>query len=436
MSILVGFPGTGRFAQQVALAMLEEGVLEAFVTTFGVHADDGVLKALAALPGSAPERLRRALARRSLELLPAEKIIRRGTLELLRTLALQARFGPHTVDRLWDLMAHDFTRQLGRLVRVRFPYAIYGYEYTAKEAFEAAQETGTIRILDLPSLSSAGLERLLAREAERFPELRSDEDRYFRLRFPQRQARRDAEIAAADLIVCNSTVTRDSHIAEGADGARMIVVPLAAPPTVAELRPRASSGPLRLIWAGTFSVRKGAHYLLDACRSTKLAGVVIDVYGTVTLPERALAERPGFVRFHGAIGQQELLQQFEEADALIFPTLSDGFGLVVTEAFSRGLPVITTDRAGAADLIRPQENGLIIAAHDADAIVQAILWCIDHRDDLNAMRPEALASAKARQWPQYRREFMTALRGGLAAQGFSWPSARADSLSFRKHQVA
>ncbi len=436
MSVLVGYPGTGEFAQQVALAMLEEGMLEALVTTFGVHADDGVLQVLAALPGRGPARLRRALFRRDLGLLPADKIIRRRGLDLVRTLAVQVGLGPHTVDRLWDLMAHDFTRNLAGLVRARAPSAVYAYEYTAREAFVAAKETGAIRILDLPSLSSRGLERLLAREAERFPELGFSEDRYFRSRFPQRQARRDAEIAAADLIVCNSTVTRNAHIAEGADGTRMIVVPLAAPPTIADLRPRALKGPLRLIWAGTFSVRKGAHYLLDACRRGKLTEVVIDIYGTNALPARVCAQLPDGVQFHGAIGHDDLLQQFERADALIFPTLSDGFGLVITEALSRGLPVITTDRAGAADLIRTRENGLVIAAHDADAIIEAIQWCRDHRRELDAMRPAALASARARQWPQYRREFMTALRAGLSARGFSWPGASADPVPSCQHQVA
>ena len=436
MSVLVGYPGTGEFAQQVALAILEEGMLEAFVTTFGVHADDGVLKVLAALPGRGPARLRRALFRRDLGLLPADKIIRRRGLDFVRTLAFQVGFGPHTVDQLWDLMAHDFTRNLAGLVRARAPSAVYAYEYTAREAFVAAKATGAIRILDLPSLSSRGLERLLAREAERFPELGFSEDRYFRSRFPQRQARRDAEIATADLIVCNSTVTRNSHIAEGADGTRMIVVPLAAPPTIAELRPRSRSGPLRLICAGTFGVHKGAHYLLNACRSGKLTGVSIDIYGTITLPAGACTQIPDFVQFHGAIGHDELLQQFERADALIFPTLSDGFGLVVTEALSRGLPVITTDRAGAADLIRTQENGLVIPAHDAGAIIEAIHWCLDHRRELDAMRPAALASARARQWPQYRREFMTALRTGLCARGFAWPGASAYPVPSRQHQVA
>jgi glycosyltransferase involved in cell wall biosynthesis len=436
MSILVACPGTGEFAQQVALAMLEEGVLEAFVTTFGVHADDAALRALALLPGKGPARLQRALLRRNLGLLPADKIIRRAGFDFLRTLSQQVGFGPHTVDRLWDLMAHDFTRTVSRLVRARVPSAVYAYEYTAKEAFVAAQETGTLRILDLPSLSSRGLERLLAREAERFPELHLGADHYFRHRFAPRQARRDAELAAADLIVCNSSVTRNSHIAEGADGARMIVVPLAAPPAILELRPRRQSGPLRLIWAGSFSVHKGAHYLLEACRSNRLAGLVIDVYGTVTLPARACAGLPDVLQVHGAIARQDLLREFEEADALIFPTLSDGFGLVVTEALSRGLPVITTDRAGAADLIRHKENGLIIAAHDAEAITQAILWCLDHRAELSAMRPMALESAKARQWPQYRCEFMAALRAGLRARGLAGPSTLPQRGNSQRQQVA
>ena len=42
--------------------------------------------------------------------------------------------------------------------------------------------------------------------------------------------------------------------------------------------------------------------------------------------------------------------------------------MVVTEAFAHGLPVITTRRAGAADLVRHGENGLIIPAGDASLL--------------------------------------------------------------------
>jgi hypothetical protein len=52
------------------------------------------------------------------------------------------------------------------------------------------------------------------------------------------------------------------------------------------------------------------------------------------------------------------------------------------------------------------------------------------------MRPVALESAKARQWPQYRREFMTALRAGLKARGFGGPSALPARGNLQGQQVA
>ena len=76
---------------------------------------------------------------------------------------------------------------------------------------------------------------------------------------------------------------------------------------------------------------------------------------------------------------------YQTSDAL-FPTLCDGFGMVATEAWSRGLPVIITDCAGSADLLKPGQNGLLIRAGSAVAIAESIEWCISHRDELRAMR--------------------------------------------------
>ena len=95
---------------------------------------------------------------------------------------------------------------------------------------------------------------------------------------------------------------------------------------------------------------------------------------------------------------------------LIFPTLCDGFGMVATEAWSRGLPVITTDRAGAADLLVPHRNGLLIPAGDPAAIVGCIEWCLTHRAELRAMREAALATAAGWQWSDYRRMHTATLR--------------------------
>ena len=89
-------------------------------------------------------------------------------------------------------------------------------------------------------------------------------------------------------------------------------------------------------------------------------------------PKGFCAVYPASIRFYSTIPHVELFKQYQKADVLVFPTLCDGFGMVVTEAFAHGLPVITTNRAGAADLVRHGENGLIVPAGDAGALAQAL----------------------------------------------------------------
>ena len=136
------------------------------------------------------------------------------------------------------------------------------------------------------------------------------------------------------------------------------------------------------------------------------------VFGAIALPERVTHPLPDGVEFRGSIPRAELMEHYRASDALIFPTLCDGFGMVATEAWSRGLPVLTTDCAGASDLLRHQQNGLLLRAGDADAILSTIEWCLAHRAELRAMREAALATAAQWQWPDYRRRLAEVLRDG------------------------
>src|SRR5262249_17927778 len=143
---------------------------------------------------------------------------------------------------------------------------------------------------------------------------------------------------------------------------KVCVVPYGAPPPDPGAVDGGSrgEGPLRFLWAGTFSLRKGAHYLIDAWKRAGVGPKAArrDHYGAVTLPAAVLAQAPADFQFHGSIPRDELYAAYRGADVFVFPTLCDGFGMVVTESFSRGLPVLTTRNAGAADLVRPGVNGL------------------------------------------------------------------------------
>jgi glycosyltransferase involved in cell wall biosynthesis len=424
---LVAFPSTAIFGQQVALAFHERGALAGYLTAFAYRPNGLVDRTLKGLPGDVGRRVATELGRRAVNDLPADYVETRPFWEIARTLAQKAGATVPVVDRLWDHMSRDFTRAAARRLSSGVE-AIYAYEYTALEAFEAAERRGVAKILDFPSLNSRQYEELERREKARFPELIGRNEAYFDARFESRQKRRDAELARADVIIANSSVTRASHIAGGADPAKIFAVPYGAPPTIDAVLPRNRHGPLRVVWAGTFGIRKGAHLFIAAWENTCFsANAVADVYGSVALPDRILRPAQSLMNFHGSVVRSVLFDAFEKADILVFPTLSDGFGMVATEAFARGLPVIITDQAGASDLVQHESNGLIIPAGSAEAIAGALEWCLNNRDRLAAMRSAALLTAKNWQWVDYRRKLIEAVATGLARAGHNppWTEKRA-----------
>ena len=418
---LVSYPGNFMDAQQAARAFHEQGVLAAFVT--GLVLDDKhVLRRLSALglPASVSRRVTKELRRRAITEVPPDLIISYPWLETLRAMLARFAKNPIGADMAWDLLAHKFDRTVARR-HLAGIHMVYAFEYTARNTFEHAKDEGIARILGMPSIDSSEFEDIKNREESRFPELRTRHHDYFARRFDKRYERRRAEIALADIIIANSEETRRSHVRAGADAARVVTVPLAAPPPIEEVVKPVSDlvEPLSVIWAGGFKLGKGAHYFVDAWRVLRAGSRArACVYGTIELPDRVLRPLPAGLHLMGPVLQEDLFAAFERADVLIFPTLADGFGMVVTEAFSRGLPVITTDKAGASDMVEHKRNGFIIPATDSNAITDTLHWCLDNREALYEMRFAALQTAREWQWPDYRRKLITKITEGLRRSGY------------------
>jgi 1,2-diacylglycerol 3-alpha-glucosyltransferase len=85
----------------------------------------------------------------------------------------------------------------------------------------------------------------------------------------------------------------------------------------------------------------------------------------------------GRIRFAGFVQQEELPAFYALADALVLPTHSDTWGLVVNEAMACGLPLIATDMAGCgADLVSDGINGYVVRAGEPELLAQAMLKLI------------------------------------------------------------
>jgi 1,2-diacylglycerol 3-alpha-glucosyltransferase len=134
------------------------------------------------------------------------------------------------------------------------------------------------------------------------------------------------------------------------------------------------------LYVGRLVKDKGIFDLLDAYARLD-AGIRSEVSlvfaGTGSdsgkLADRAVKISPGTIQFPGFVHREELPEIYAFAEALIFPTHSDPWGLVVNEAMASSLPVILTSVAGcAADLVQDGWNGFVVPPRDISQLALAM----------------------------------------------------------------
>lgn len=421
-STLLAHPAPTPFVQQVGRALYESDALKTFATTLIDDSDASWQKLASKTAQHLGVDLAKQLSRRAITEFPKSITIDYPWAELGRILLSKI----DKDKRPTDMFFHWGRDRFDNWVSKNMPdncQAIYSYEYTCLKTFQIAQEKGIARIYDVPSPEHDFVENLLEAEFNQFPEIQTPYRQYCRAKQEKRTAYRHQELQLADLVIANSEFTKKSYVASGVPIEKIRVVPYGAPP-ISEAALQASSKKVgsqtQFLWAGTFSVRKGAHYLLQAWQQLNpRKAAQLRVLGAMGLPVSLLSSIPDSVSLSGTVPRSELYPIYQNSDVLVFPTLCDGFGMVVTEAFSQGLPVITTDRAGAADLVQHGVNGLIVPAGDVDALTEAMDWCLTHPHELQAMRKAAIKTAASWQWSDYRALLMRSVREGLSQAGYS-----------------
>jgi UDP-glucose:(heptosyl)LPS alpha-1,3-glucosyltransferase len=96
--------------------------------------------------------------------------------------------------------------------------------------------------------------------------------------------------------------------------------------------------------------------------------------------------------------QAELLPFYQTADVLVYPSQYDTFGMVVAEAMSAGLPVVTSNSIGAAEWITHGENGLVGEAFKAVALVSLLEQLAALADRGAALGAKARVTAQFHSW--------------------------------------
>jgi starch synthase len=389
--ILFGHPTGNPNSHHAALAHYEAGRLEALVVAW--FPSRAALAFLQMLP---PTRAMGArLERRRLEpLASAPKV--QGRLGELRRLAIRAcGMGSEALSyEANDWLMHTMARECRRPSVT----AVHAYEDCSLWQFKEAKRRGKACIYDMPIGYYPAWEQTQRELAKRFadwlPSSGLSSNQFVR---PE-QKRKEMELA--DLVLVPSTFVRQTV---GSFLDKQIA--LAGYGVDAEFwspgRPRRTNGPMRFIYAGQISIRKGIPVLFEAWRKAELRDSELDLVGSWLLAEEKRRSLPQGIHHIPPCSRTELRERYRGADLLVFPSFFEGFGLVILEAMACGLPVIATNATAGPDLLT-NETGTVFEAGDMDALVHLLRWFSTNRDQLPAMKRAARAQAERCTWEHYR----------------------------------
>ncbi|MDH1706020.1 glycosyltransferase family 4 protein [Acinetobacter johnsonii] len=125
--------------------------------------------------------------------------------------------------------------------------------------------------------------------------------------------------------------------------------------------------PFRLLFVGTNSIRKGFDLLPQIMN--KLGDDFELLY---TNSSKKLPQLPKNMKPLPYLDPIKLAKLYQTADALIFPSRLEGFGLVVAEAMAAGLPVIVANSSALTELVKHGKTGFLCAKDDIDFFITAI----------------------------------------------------------------
>ena len=409
MKLLISHPTGNANVRAVLTAFEQTDMLAEFNTTIAVNPRAAGLKIL-------PPSLKQEILRRKYEIdrnlivsYPLREIGRLGFGKLGWEFFTKHEYGKFSVDAVYTHLDNKVAKRLHQLELASKPDAVYTYEDGALETFKMARQLGIKRIYDLPKGYWRAERDLLGKEGEKRPEwavtLAGFRDSNDKLK------KKDYELEYADHIIVASSFTKSTLNYYPGSLASISVIPYGFPPVNHSRQYNYSSTrKLKLLFVGSLSQLKGIANVLEAVDILH-SQVDLTIVGRKSTEScEPLNEGLKKHRYISSLPHHDVLREMSEHDIFVFPSLFEGFGMVVTEAMSQGTPVITTNRTCGADVITHNENGWIVEAGSTSALVNQIRLILEKPQSIEKAGKAAMEKAGTRPWSQYGSELVQVIR--------------------------
>ena len=404
-TVILSHPTGNTFSTALVDALYHQELLAAFFTCIVWRPESPLAKLV-------PVGLRATMERRARVQLPSQFIHTRPLRELVRNLYIRAGKKHLIANESNPFSLPAIYRDLDRYVASslhRYPNlkALYAYEDGALLQFREAHKRGIHCIYDLPIGYWRANRNISLEEAELQPAWKgtlnalTDSD--------QKCAHKDEELQLADSVLVPSTFVKNTL--EMYPGKLQVRVnPFGVPLNRSDPRRLTSSDqPLRVLYVGSLTQRKGISYLFEAVR---LAGsaVSLTVVGRKVGHSDLLDQFCQQHRWIPSLPHAEILREMSGHDVFVFPSLFEGLALVQGEAISQGLPVITTPNSGGSDILRDGVDGFIVPIRDPQAITERLLQLNSDRGLLLQISDNARARALQLDWQGYQSRALEVIR--------------------------
>jgi phosphatidylinositol alpha-mannosyltransferase len=188
-------------------------------------------------------------------------------------------------------------------------------------------------------------------------------------------------------------------------GGEYTIIPNGVDVDAAPSAPSRAGKEMRILFVGRPEERKGLPILLTAfgalvehvpCRLTVIGAEREDVLRYVADPELLDS-----IDIHGRVSGENLWAELHRADVLCAPSLSgESFGMVLTEAFAAGTPVIASEIAGYSDVVEDGVDGLLVPPADPQRLAEELQRVYHEPERLRQMGEAARRSAQRYAWPR------------------------------------
>ena len=354
--------------------------------------------------GLRPRGLRRLTARKLPAAIPVEKVHSylwpSVTDQLFARFAGRWKKSAHLSHKL-GIAGHNLAKQA---IRDNFggANALYVHPCTSTDAIREAKKRGLFVVLE--AISHPFLRVYERLECEKFgvpvPPAAQEKLVQPNLKIFKYEAN------LADLVLAASPYVKGGLEEIGILRHKIRTVPYGLGEQFFQSPPEPQTG--RVLFVGSVGYLKGVPYLAEAANQLKADGFKGEIRVVGPL-EPGVKGRPEFagLNYLGQVPRSEVKQEFLKADLFVFPTLSDGFGIVLLEALAAGLPIICTPNC--ANVVQDGVNGFVVPPRDASALARRIMEITTNRSLRARLSTEASRVAADYTLTRYRERLLEVL---------------------------